>query len=370
MKNIKIIIMILLIISLIGCNKEEPIEEKSVKLTSVEVIKPEVDSLSNSTVIAGKLKSKEEVVLMPKISGVENVEEVRFSIGDNVKEGDIIVILDNEATTDQIESSRLAYLTAKKNYDTLLESNKVAKANLSRTLELYKTGAASEQQLDSAKLQASEGQLKTVKSQLDQSLFSYNNIKKILENTVLITPIDGVISLMDFQKNNLASSQSKIVITNMDILEVELQVTENIINKIKKDDAVKVEMLSENIKINSTIEYVNPVSDVRTGLYTVVININNDKNILKPGMFVRVHLTINSNEEIMLLPIDSVLTDENGSFVYVADGNNAKVKYIYTGVDNGEVIEIIEGLSIDDLVIFKGQNFIVEGSEIRVVGGK
>lgn len=372
MKKIKIALMIVTILALVGCgNANEVIEVEEVStIVPVEVEMPQKGSVSNDTIIVGKLEANDVALVSPKILGTEEVLKVNYQVGDEVKEGDILVVLDSEATKDQIESARLAYLTTKSNYETLVESIETAKANLERTKELYESGVATKQQLEAAELQASDAQLKPIQSQIRQSLFAYENAKKGLENAVILSPIDGVVSSMNFKENNLATTQSTITITDITSLDINLYVTENIINKVTTDSKILVEIESAgNELIESKIKYVNSVADERTGLYNVKISVDNNDGIYKSGMFARVFITLNSSEFALLVPVDAVLNDVNGNYVYVAKDEKVIRKNVEIGLDNGEVVEILNGLSLEDLIIVKGQNYINESSEIRVVGG-
>lgn len=372
MKKIILLISFLLIFSLIGCQgTDDTVEDVLVStVVPVEVSNPESGSVSNDTVIIGKLEANDVAYVSAKIPGVEDILEVHVEVGDVVNEGDVLVVLDSESTSDQIEASRLAYVTAKRNYDALAESIETSKANLERTKELYASGVASKQQLEGAELQASDAQLKTVQSQLSQSYFAYENAKKSLDNIVLISPIEGIISTMGFKENNVATGQSSITITDITTLKINLSVTENIINKINNETKilVKIESAGDEL-VESTIEHINPVADARTGLYNVVINIENVNNIYKPGMFARVFVTIESNDFALLVPIDSVMNDDDSNYVFTVVNEKVVRKNVEIGIDNGEVVEILNGLSLEDLIIVKGQNFINEDSDIRVVVG-
>jgi RND family efflux transporter MFP subunit len=306
--------------------------------------------------------------VVSKIAGAEEILEVFYEVGDYVEEGDLIVLLDTESTDDQVENARLAYVTAKRNYDALAESVSIGKANLVRTQALFDSGVASAQALENAKLQASDGQLKTVGSQLSQAKFAYDNAQEGLENTTIVAPISGVISAMGFEENNLATSQSNLMITSMDRFDINLAVTENIINKINDDTTIEVVLESDNSLLDSDLVSVNPVADARTGLYGLVVNVDNKDALYKPGMFVSVHFKF-KGQDIRVIPIDAVLSDDLGEFVYLADNNSVIKKQVVTGADDGEIIEILSGLNDDDLVIVKGQNYITEETEIRIVTG-
>ena len=66
----------------------------------------------------------------------------------------------------------------------------------------------------------------------------------------------------------------------------------------------------------------------------------------------------------------AVIETDNETYVYIADDNSAIRTEIKVGMDNGEVVEVLAGLKKEDSVIVKGQDFINDGSIVKVVRGE
>jgi RND family efflux transporter MFP subunit len=362
------VLTVFLILTFVGCESDSPVETVKEKITTVEVSKPTLGSLVNETTIVGRLQAKTTAIAFAQVAMPEEILEVNYKIGDYVNKDDVIVILDSESADDQVENARLSYETARRNYNAVLESVNVAKANLERTQALYDQGVASKQQLEAAELQASEGQLKTLASQLSQAKFAYENAQKSIDNTTVLAPISGVISSLGFEKDNLATSQNSLIITDLASLEIDLMITEDVLLSLTDDTKVYVLVDSFDQRITSEIVSTNPVADQRTGLYSMTVAINNDDMLLKPGMFARVQIVF-TNDEIFLVSIDSILNDDQGSYVYTIENEIPKKAYVKVGDDDGEIIEVLEGLSENSLVVTSGQNYIDETSQVRVIGG-
>lgn len=369
MKKILYIVMIfVLLFTLISCDAEEASVTVEEKVISVEVQEPELGSLVNETTLVGKLQAKEEVMAMVQLAMPEEVVEVRYQVGDYVNENDIIIVLDSDSTDDQVENARLSYQTAATNYNAVLESVNTAKANLARTQALYDEGIVSKSQLESAQLQASDGQLRTLGTQLTQAKFAYDNAQKGIDNTTIVAPITGVISTLNFEVHNLASSQNSLTITDLSVLELNVQVTGDTLNMINDETTIEVVLESTGDILISSIETVNPVADQRTGLYDVLINVENSDMAFNPGMFARTTFKF-TGEEIYIVPIDAILSDQDGAYVYTIVEEMPVRTPVTLGQDNGEIIEIKTGLDLDSLLVIKGQNYINEETPIKIVSG-
>ena len=93
---------------------------------------------------------------------------------------------------------------------------------------------------------------------------------------------------------------------------------------------------------------------------------SNREGRLKPGLFSRVVLYTGESRKMIVVPITSILYDEDRMRVFVVEGGRAKEKFIKTGSKYGELIEITEGLSTGEKVVVVGQNNMSEGVKVNV----
>lgn len=87
---------------------------------------------------------------------------------------------------------------------------------------------------------------------------------------------------------------------------------------------------------------------------------------MKPGMLAEVRFITDSSSNTMILPRDAVITKDGEVYVYVVENNIAKKVPVETGIESGENIEIISGLTTDMQVVVKGQTYITDGEEVNV----
>ena len=155
----------------------------------------------------------------------------------------------------------------------------------------------------------------------------------------------------------------------MKSVKVKFQVSEDIINQIKKGSKVYVTISSISDKpIESQISNISYVADKMTSLYPVEVKIDNSTNKIKPGMFANVRLVLSDKTNVLTLPLDAVMKKDGKDFVYTLDKDNVAHKQaVTTGVQDESQIEIKSGLSDGMQVVVKGQQFIDDNSKVNVV---
>ncbi len=352
-----------------ACASEEPVEQTVTAETPVEVSRPVEENLAERYRFYGELTYENTVTIFPQISGAGAVQALHFSEGDYVKEGEVIAELNGDMLLDNIESAQAAYQTALKNFENTSENLALAKETYEKNLALYEAGSISQAQLDNAALQASDTKLSLARSQLNQARVQYENARSMQEDLVIKAPISGQILRMTLTESSLATSQHQITFVNTQNLIIKIAVTENILPTLNLTDPVEIDFPALELNTSGRVRKVTDLADPQTGLYPVQIALNNMPSGLKTGMNARVTLYTNRKQDALLIPIDALLSDDEGAFVYVVRKDQAVKVRVETRMDDGEVIEVISGLAVEDLVITKGQNFIDAGEPVAIVRG-
>lgn len=370
-----ILIMILAIGALSGCAKkgEEPTvnAENKEDAVPVEIINPSQRNVAISHTLSGKLSAIQDVMIMPELSYPAKVTSVNVVLGDRVSRGQVLFVLDDENIRKQIEQAEAAYNVANKNLESTREKIENAKVNFERIERLYKEGAVSKQQYEQAKLSASNTSIEALEAQVNQAKIVLEQARSELEKTIVKSPINGYAADVNVQENEFASSsQPAMRIVNTDKLKVNVGVSEQIINKIYKDQKVdvKVKVATDQI-LKGTVKAVSPVPDQRTQIYPVEIEIDNADNLIKPGMFAEILFDIEKRDNVLAIPSGAVQEDNGKKYVYVVENGIVKKRDIEIGLDNGNYVEIKSGLKEKDKVVVKGQNYVEDGEKVKVVRG-
>ncbi len=192
-----------------------------------------------------------------------------------------------------------------------------------------------------------------------------------LNDASVKAPISGVISAKTAKAGEFTSTQApafQIVTTNT--VNVDVKVSEIIINKLNVSDKVEVYIKSiGNTPFIGTIKTVSPAAD-QTNMFPVKIELSNEQGLIKAGMFAEVRFVNESSDDAIVVPRNVVLSDETSKYVYVNDNGIAKRVNVTTGIDNGEMIEVTSGIDSTSQVVVVGQSYLTDGDSVNVVSEK
>jgi len=183
-------------------------------------------------------------------------------------------------------------------------------------------------------------------------------------------PISGYVSAVNLTVGTYAMA-GIVAVTISDISELEINsaVSEYLIGSIKEGDVVKVSVKSASDKpFKGVITSVGKSPSAGTLTYPIKISI--DSNLIKAGMFAEVQLSSASKEGVLTIPSDAVLIKSGKSIAVVLTEDKVSYREVSTGIDNGEYVEIISGLTEGETIVVKGQNYVSDGETVKVVGGE
>ncbi len=405
------LVIILVLGVAIGCNPKENANKKSQEdIKNENYVPVEVDvalirTISNDITFSGAVYPNKSVMVLPKSIG--KVSVVNVQTGDRVKKGDILFVLDKDDIKKQVDQAKAAYDAASANYNMTKDQLEVANASLERTKvlvedklsnarksfdrtkELYEEGAVSQaqyeqaeinlkdqesmlkSQLEQSELAASNNSLNAAKASLDQARIGYNQALDALENASVDAPISGTVTEISIEEGEFATNtQPAMTIVDTDVVYVQINVTENIINELYKGKEVTATIPSATDQsLTGKIDDISPTPDARTQLYPVKIYIENEDGLIKSGMFAEIKVQTDIRKSVVAVKSEAVIDEEGKDVVFVAEDGKAVAKEVKVGLDTGEYVEIIDGLKGREKVIVKGQNYVEDGTIVKVVRG-
>jgi RND family efflux transporter MFP subunit len=319
-------------------------------------------------ILTAKTFADKEVYVIPMMSG--KVESIMVEVGERVAQDDVLFVMDKEDIDKQVNQALSAYESAKASYEVTLDQIENAKKTFQRIETLYNEGVVAESQYDEAKIASSDANLEAAKKAVEQARISYENTASASKDAVVKSPISGIVSNIDIVEGDFASpNQPPMTIVDSDNITVEVGVPANIINKVNIGDQVTVEISAADYKEDSVVDSISSSADPITNLYIIKIVLSNDGTI-KPGMFAKVYLNTDNIENTLAVKAEAIKESDDRKYVFVAEGDYAVKKEVVTGLDNGYYIEIKEGLNVGDKVITVGQDYVNDGSKIKIVRGE
>lgn len=263
------------------------------------------------------------------------IKKIYVEVGDHVKAGQKLVDLDRANLAQQ-----------KLQLDNLeLEYNRVK--------ELFAVGGASQQQVDQ------------MRTQYETAKTSYENLD---ENTVLVSPTNGVVTARNYDNGDLATGA---ILTVMQIrpVKVEVNISESDFTKVKLGMPVdvNVEVYGDEV-FKGKVSLIHPTIDPATRTFVTEINIPNGDNRIRPGMFARVNIDF-GNVNRVVVP-DQAVVKRSGSgdrFVYVYKDGKVSFNQVQLGRHMDTSYELISGVENGSEVVIAGQSRLKDGVPVKVV---
>lgn len=263
------------------------------------------------------------------------IKEIFVEIGDNVRKGQKLVQMDEAAliqSRTQLENLRVEF---------------------SRTDELYKSGGVSKSTWDAQK------------TALDVAQAAYDNL---LENTVLLSPINGVVSARNYDNGDLYNGTPILVVEQIKPVKLIINVSESYFAEVRKgmDVKVKFEVYGDE-EFTGKVSLVYPTIDSQTRTFPVEITMNNSDGRIRPGMFARVVMTFGVKDHVVVP--DQAIVKQTGSgerFVYVYKDGKVSFNRVELGRRMDKEYELISGVESGVQVVVAGQSRLNDGMEVEL----
>lgn len=351
----------------------------NITLPVVTTIKAEKQQITKKVHVSGSLIARDELLINPQINGYE-IKEIHVDIGDTVKKGDTLIVLDKKNLSVQLSQANADVLISKANIRQVKAQADSAKANLTKADADLKRNKSLGQAIPKVTLddsrvavdvaQAAYNSAKEAIQVADAQLTQQLALKEIavlnLSRAEIKSPVDGVISERFAKLGDIASAGTtpllKIIING--IIELEADVIETALPQIKKGDDAKITVAGMGEKAGK-VRQVAPTIDPKTRLGKIRISLEKNANI-RPGGFADGWVNIYTKEAIVV-PASAIETTNEGDFVRVVDSSGViEERKILAGILFDKDREVISGLEVGVSVLEKSGGFYKSGDQVSI----
>jgi RND family efflux transporter MFP subunit len=321
----------------------------------------------------GNIQAIKSVQLLARVEGV--LLQAFLKEGEKVKEGELLFQIQHDTYDAKLQQAQAKVIADKA---TLVYAGK----ELVRYTELLKQKAAPQTQVDNWQYQLDSARAKLISSEADVALAKLN-----VSYTRVTAPFEGVIgrrlkdpgSLVGGGEATVLSevSQTDHVYANFSISEHDLLDFKEkyLTNKEHSHRVPKFPVYlglsnEEGYPHQGFLDYAGISLDNGTGSLALrAIFANSDHNLI-PGLFVRIKLMPSDSNSVpvsaILIPDDVVELDQEGNYVLIVDENNiVQRRSVKTGIHQGKMVAIQDGLSVSDWVVVNGVFGALPGNKIN-----
>lgn len=298
--------------------------------------------------LQGNVTTKSNLVIYPEFSGI--LEQVLVKEGQAVKKGQILAKISDGGLSQQL-------------------------AQLEIQADLAKTTFERQERLWNQKI-GSEMQYLQAKSTYEAQQKAVIQLEEQIAKTVVTAPFDGTIDdVITDQGSVVAPGQSQLFrIINLNNMYIETDVPESHLKNVVKGKEVIVTfpILGETTttKIRQAGNFINPSN--RT--FKIEVAVNNKNKVIKPNLTAKLQINDYTNEAAILIPQSIISENAQGQqYIYKIDNKNesgegvAQRVIVETGLTQGDNIEILSGIAIDDEIILEGARSVKNNQTVKVI---
>jgi len=345
----KILLFIIVASAFVGLtflvtNKKDTAEKEDI-LPSVVIQKPVPGTLTESITINGYVEANAMIPVVPFVSGT--ITEYAARAGDFVEKDTLLAKIDDAPFRQQMLQAEAAYFAAKSTFE--------------RIENLYKSGATTQQNYDSAK------------AQNDAMKAQYDLAKLQMDYTEVRSPVAGTILIADQAVGSIGTqTQPVAVLADLSNQVVRLKVPEKYFDlfTLERENLVVTitrpaeKGMYEDAVTSAHIENIAPYVSPESKNFQVVCHLDEPGNRFRPGMFVKVTVAYKTYTNVYTLPLQTKRMDGT---VYLYNPETKTVTYLeieQTPSDNERFI--VPSQYTDCWFVTDGQNFVFDGQRVRL----
>ena len=385
----------------------------------VGVVSPQRRDIEVKLSFTADILPAKQAAIFSKVSGY--IRKIHVDRGDFVKEGQLLVEIDDLELRASAEQARAALLSSQAGLEvarSMLEGQKAnlenQRANLAkaravaandgrqadRMKTLFEKGMVSALDWDNARtnsdssrastdaaeaqlrlagvqITTQESQVRLAEAQVETFRAALSLAQSNLSNTRLTAPFAGFIAQRNLDQGVAVSGQSAgttttsvgiLLIQDIASVKVQLEVPERDIGRVKVGGGVRVtaDPYKGEVFAGSIARVVHNL-DPRSRTMGVEVEIPNPGARLNPGMFARVEAVVDTRTGVLTIPMEALRVGDGRPSVMVVRNNVVEPVAIEVGVADSRGVEVVKGLGTGDQVILQGKDLVRQGQKVRTV---
>ena len=318
------------------------------KPISVEVAHVRAMAISDEVQAVGSLRSRRSVVLRPEVSG--RVTQLHFRDGARVRQGQLLVQLDDQLPRAQVQQAQ-AELS-------------IARANHQRNQELVAQGFISQRSVDESAANLQVAQAKLALAQATAARLK------------IVAPFDGIAGIGNVHVGDYLKDGTDIVnIEDIDSVWVDFRLPERYQTQVRVGQGARVELDAlPGATFSAVVRAIDPQIDANGRSVAVRGSIDNRNLQLRPGMFARVTAVFGARADAHVVPEEAIVPQGSKPYVLkvvpgaAPDSRIAQRVPVQLGLRRAGQVEVLQGLELGDTVVTAGhQRVQQDGAPVRVV---
>jgi RND family efflux transporter MFP subunit len=321
-----------------------------------------------------ELRPYQEVDLHAKVAGY--VESINVDIGDQVKEGDLIAILELPEVQDDLDRAVASQRRAEEEIHRALADYNEAKLVFDRlhSIDKAKPNLIAQQDIDAAdaREKTAEANVAAAREQAKASEAEVKKLKTMLQYARITAPFDGVITARYADKGALIQAGTSSSTQAMPLvrlsenkrLRLVFPVTVGYVSSIHVGKPVKVEIPGLHKKMEAKITRTSQKVTTTTRTMDAEVDLTNNDLSLIPGMYAAVRVDVDERPAAIVVPIEAVSRTKNPTVYLINSNSIVEQRKLKIGIETPDKVEALDGVHEGDLVMIGDRSQVKPGQKV------
>ncbi|QZD94220.1 efflux RND transporter periplasmic adaptor subunit [Qipengyuania gelatinilytica] len=332
---------------------EEEVADRGAQAPAITVVSPGRTTVEGQIVATGVLAARREAPVGVVGEG-GRVVSIPVEAGDWVRQGQVLAVIDRSVQSQQARAAAAQIEVAQ------ADAN-LAQSNLDRALQLVERGFVSKADVDrlTATRDAAVARVRVAQASLSELQARNARLN-------IVAPSAGLVLERNVEVGATVSAGSGPLFRLARGGEIEMlaQVGEEQLARLSAGVSAEVTPVGSDKSFTGQVWQVSPTIDTRNRQGTARIALSYDP-ALRPGGFATARI-LSGTTTAPLLPESAVLSDSEGSFVYVVDDENKVQRMaVETGMVTSEGVVIESGISGNEKIVLRAGGFLTEGETVN-----
>lgn len=389
----------------LACSRPESVRAaKTSDLPTVAVAKVTAENLTQGLVLTAEFKPFQEVDLMAKVAGY--VKEIRVDVGDRVKQGQLLAILEIPEQANDLARAKAAVdlasaevARARDELKRAESAHEIAHLSFTRLSEVAakRPGLVAQQEIDDAhsKDLVSESQIAGARSSLSASQqqvavkqAELAKVRTLIDYARVTAPFTGIItkryadtgSMIQAGTASQTQAMPLVRLSQNSLLRLILPVPESAVPGIHIGQQVDVRVRTLDRSFPGRIARFADKLQLATRTMDTEVDVPNTNLLLIPGMYAEVNLTLDHKRNALAIPVTAVDIDsaanadeslsdskagKSATVMVIAPGNQIEIRKVLIGMETANRIEIRSGLNEGEMVVIGNRGSLQPGARVR-----
>ncbi len=326
-----------------------------IELLQTDVVAAAAHDLRVTLPLSGSLRALNQAAVKAKVSG--EVRDVLVREGEPVRAGQVIVRIDPTEYQAKVTQARGQMLAQRGQYEN-------ARQTWERNRDLVGRGFISKTAFDKF-----QSELDVAKANLDAAEGGLAVAQKALADTVVKSPLDGMVAVRSVQPGEKVSPDTALLeVVDLRILELEAPVPMADVGRVAIGQPVQLDVEGAG-QFEGKLVRINPAVTQGTRSIMVYVRVDNPEHRLRAGMFAQGGLVLGQRAGVVSVPITAVRTEGERAFVYVIENGMLAERPVELGIrdDSAGLVEIAGGLASGAQVVRSNLGTLRVGSQVRLI---